>query len=128
MIPKEFTPAAGLLAGRVILITGAGSGLGRALSLECARAGASVILCGRNGAKPRPDKAGGARVVDPRVEVVAAEHGVEPGLLGRHGLIDQVFGLVGLVAAQPGELHLRLHRRVRQSRSSHYPHGHGAGG
>jgi NAD(P)-dependent dehydrogenase (short-subunit alcohol dehydrogenase family) len=51
MIPKQFTPAAGLLAGRCILITGAGSGLGRALSLACARAGASVILCGRSGAK-----------------------------------------------------------------------------
>ena len=51
MIPKQFTPEAGLLAGRVILITGAGSGLGRALAIECARAGASVILSGRNGAK-----------------------------------------------------------------------------
>jgi NAD(P)-dependent dehydrogenase (short-subunit alcohol dehydrogenase family) len=51
MIPKQFTPDAGLLAGRVILITGAGSGLGRALAVECARAGASVILSGRNGAK-----------------------------------------------------------------------------
>ncbi len=48
MIPKPFTPASGLLAGRVILITGAGSGLGAALALECARAGASVILSGRN--------------------------------------------------------------------------------
>jgi NAD(P)-dependent dehydrogenase (short-subunit alcohol dehydrogenase family) len=51
MIPKQFTPDAGLLAGRVILITGAGGGLGRALAVESARAGASVILSGRNAAK-----------------------------------------------------------------------------
>src|SRR3979411_1914958 len=51
MIPKPFTPDTGLLAGRVILITGAGSGLGRALAVECARSGATVILSGRNGAK-----------------------------------------------------------------------------
>jgi len=51
MIPKDFTPDRDLLQGRAILITGAGSGLGRALALGCARAGASVILSGRNGAK-----------------------------------------------------------------------------
>ena len=51
MIPKQFTPDADLLAGRVILITGAGSGLGAALAVECARSDASVILCGRNAAK-----------------------------------------------------------------------------
>lgn len=33
------------------MITGAGSGLGRALAVECARAGAAVILLGRNGGK-----------------------------------------------------------------------------
>ena len=51
MIPRQFTPGAELLAGRSILITGAGSGLGRTLAIECARAGASVILSGRNLAK-----------------------------------------------------------------------------
>jgi NAD(P)-dependent dehydrogenase (short-subunit alcohol dehydrogenase family) len=40
-----------LLTGRIILVTGATSGLGRALALACARAGASVILSGRNDAK-----------------------------------------------------------------------------
>jgi NAD(P)-dependent dehydrogenase (short-subunit alcohol dehydrogenase family) len=50
-LPKHFTAEAGLLEGRVILITGASGGFGRALALECARAGASVILSGRNSAK-----------------------------------------------------------------------------
>jgi len=51
MIPRPFTPQPDLLAARVILITGASGGLGRALALECARAGASVILSGRNQSK-----------------------------------------------------------------------------
>jgi NAD(P)-dependent dehydrogenase (short-subunit alcohol dehydrogenase family) len=51
MIPKNFSAPPDLLSGRVILITGASGGLGRALALECARAGASVILSGRTAAK-----------------------------------------------------------------------------
>jgi NAD(P)-dependent dehydrogenase (short-subunit alcohol dehydrogenase family) len=51
MIPRLFKPEADLLAGRVILITGASGGLGKALALECARAGAGVILSGRNQSK-----------------------------------------------------------------------------
>lgn len=43
----QYQPAPDLLRGKNILITGAGDGIGRALALECARHGATVILLGR---------------------------------------------------------------------------------
>ena len=47
----EYQPSADLLAGRTILITGAGDGIGKAASLACAAHGATVILAGRTVAK-----------------------------------------------------------------------------
>jgi NAD(P)-dependent dehydrogenase (short-subunit alcohol dehydrogenase family) len=44
----QYTAAAGLLRDRVILITGAGSGIGRALARATAGLGATVILHGRS--------------------------------------------------------------------------------
>src|SRR3954453_22012677 len=41
----------GELEGRVIAITGASSGIGRAVALACARFSATVILIGRNARK-----------------------------------------------------------------------------
>ena len=39
------------LSGKTILVTGASSGIGRAISIACAQAGASVVLNGRNVAR-----------------------------------------------------------------------------
>jgi len=44
---SDYHPPADLLAGRTILITGAGDGLGRAAALAYARHGATVVLLGR---------------------------------------------------------------------------------
>ena len=43
---QDYQPAADLLKGRVILITGAGSGIGQAAAIACAAHGACVVLLG----------------------------------------------------------------------------------
>ena len=59
-----YTPPADALVGRTILVTGAGDGLGAALSEACAKLGATVVLVGRTSKKleavyDRIEQAGG---------------------------------------------------------------------
>src|SRR5690606_24886999 len=46
-LPADYTPPADLLRDKVVLITGAAAGLGRALALQCAAHGATVVLLDR---------------------------------------------------------------------------------
>lgn len=46
-IPADYSPAPDAFAGRTVLVTGAGDGLGRSVAIVAARYGAEVILLGR---------------------------------------------------------------------------------
>jgi NAD(P)-dependent dehydrogenase (short-subunit alcohol dehydrogenase family) len=94
------------LAGRVIAITGASTGIGRAVALACARHGGNVILIGRNARKLEDvhteiEKAGGpepiialldlekalAKDYDQLADAVMAKYGRLDGLLHNAGLL-----------------------------------------
>lgn len=103
---RQYVPAAGLLADRVILITGASGSIGGALAQACARLGARVILSGRSVKKlektydaivatggPRPaiapidfEKAD-ASAYDTLAEAVAGEFGRLDGLAHVGGIL-----------------------------------------
>src|SRR2546428_9866557 len=61
------------LAGKVVLVTGASSGIGRAIALACAEAGADLALTFHENRVGADEAAGGVRAPGRRGEVVRAD-------------------------------------------------------
>src|SRR2546428_14043025 len=68
------------LAGKVVLVTGASSGIGRAIALACAEAGADLALTFHENRVGADEAAGGVRAAGRRVEVVRADVSRQEGL------------------------------------------------
>jgi NAD(P)-dependent dehydrogenase (short-subunit alcohol dehydrogenase family) len=69
-IPRDYEAPSDLLAGRAVLVTGAGQGLGRAVALACAAHGATVALLGRKQEK-----------LEKTYDAITAAGGAEPALV-----------------------------------------------
>ena len=68
-LPVGWVPTADTLGGRVILVTGASGGLGQAVSLACAAAGATVVLLGKR-----------VRALESVYDAIKAAGGAEPAI------------------------------------------------
>ncbi|HEU0024927.1 MAG TPA: SDR family oxidoreductase [Thermoleophilaceae bacterium] len=105
MPSRLFAP--GLLDGQVAIVSGGGSGLGRATALELAACGAQVVVCGRR-AEPLEETAasadGGrceARTCDIREE--GEVNALVEHVLERHGRIDLLVNNAGGQYLTPAE-------------------------
>lgn len=103
---KNYQPRNDLLNERVIVITGAGDGIGRAAALACANAGATVVLLGRTLAKLEAvyDEIENSGSPKPAIYPINLESATEHDFEGLANTLKQEFGRVDGLLHNAGEL------------------------
>lgn len=97
---EYYRPTPDLLADRVVLVTGAGEGVGQAVALACARHGATVVLSDKDqrDLEPLYDRIDAAGSLEPAILPLDLEHANEKSLQETTDLLGRELGrLDGLV-------------------------------
>jgi len=98
-----------VLAGKSVVVTGAGRGIGRAIALEAARAGASVVLAARTGdqvreaAREAESLGGHALAVEADVRRRADVERLVAAAVAANGGVDAVVSNAGVFVWKPLE-------------------------
>jgi 3-oxoacyl-[acyl-carrier protein] reductase len=82
------------LEGKVVLVTGASSGIGRAIALGCAREGADLAITYRANAEGADEAARAIRALGRRAEALAADISREDDIAGLARWLEERFGRV----------------------------------
>jgi len=82
------------LKGKVVLVTGASSGIGRAIALGCAREGADLAITYRANADGADEAARAIRALGRRAEALAADISREDDIAGLARWLEERFGRV----------------------------------
>jgi len=102
---KNYTPAKDLLKERVILVTGAGNGIGRAAARAYAAHGATVVLLGRT-----------QRCLDETYDLIEEAGGPQPALIPlnlERATEDELLAVATMIGQTFGRLDGVLHNAAR---------------
>lgn len=93
---SDYQAPADLLLGKIIVVTGAGSGIGRTAALHFAQLGATVVLLGRTIAKLESiyDEIVAANLPQPAIYPINFEGAVEKDYIDMCNKLDEAFGVI----------------------------------
>ncbi len=105
-IPQDYRPQGDCLQGKIILVTGAGDGIGRVAAKTFATYGATVVLCGRTLPKLERvyDEIEGAGHPQPAIFPLNLEAAQENDYLAMCNVLDAEFGHLDGLLHNAGEL------------------------